>query len=64
MSKLIVILSVMFAGINIWALEIEVSDSHIFGSEFWRNSLSISTRPYYPFFVGAEFDLTEHKNFK
>jgi hypothetical protein len=63
MRRLIIMLSLLFAAVNICALELEISDNHINGSRFWRNSLLISTRPYYPFYAGVGFDLTEHKNF-
>ncbi len=40
-----------------------VADNYTHNSRFWRNSAAISFAPARQFFVGAEFDVTEHKDF-
>lgn len=61
MKKLILIISLLIININLYAFD--VADSHIYNSRFWKNSLSVSTRPSYNLLVGASFDITKHDNF-
>jgi len=60
MKKLLISAALIFAAANTFALEI--SDTFIYNSRFWRNNISVMARPYYPLAFGAEFDLISHKD--
>lgn len=40
-----------------------VADNYTHNSRFWRNGAAVSFAPARQFFLGAEFDVTEHKDF-
>ena len=61
MKKLILSFLFLFCVLNAFALE--VSDYFTYNSNFWRNSATVSMRPWYSLSVGAGFDITEHDAF-
>lgn len=61
MKKIIIILTLMLSLSP--AFSFSVADNYTHNSKFWRNSAMVSFAPVYPFIVGAEFDITEHKSF-
>ncbi|MDD6173960.1 MAG: hypothetical protein ACI352_01390 [Elusimicrobiaceae bacterium] len=61
MKKLISFLIFVFTLTPVFAFS--VADNYTHNSRFWRNSAAISFAPARQFFVGAEFDVTEHKDF-
>ncbi len=61
MKKLILSAVILAASCHSFAFE--VADNYTHSSSFWRNNISVSVRPAYALSVGAEFDITEHKNF-
>lgn len=57
------LLSAVILAISCRVFAFEAADSYIHSSSFWKNNISVSVRPAYALSVGAEFDITEHKNF-
>ncbi|MDR1124057.1 MAG: hypothetical protein LBL61_05660 [Elusimicrobiota bacterium] len=61
--KKIIFCSVLFLAAVPHICGFEVSDTYTHSSAFWRNNISAYAQPAYALSLGAEFDLTEHKDF-